>query len=62
MMSKDPAACFRCKSVYKVMMHLKIDDSLICLCPTCYFDFTLYLSGCVVNPMIMVDNKKEAKE
>ena len=55
-------ACFRCKSVNKVMMNLKIDDSLICLCPTCYFDFTLYLSGCAVNPMVMVGDKKEAKE
>ena len=58
----DKVACFRCKSVNRLMMNLKIDDNLICLCPTCYFDFTLYLSGCVVNPMVMVDNKKEAKE
>ena len=54
--------CFRCKSVNKVMMHLKIDDNLICLCPTCYFDFTLYLAGCVVNPTVMVDDKKEGEE
>ena len=56
--------CFRCKSVNKVMMNLKIDDNIICVCPTCYFyfDFTLPLAGCVVNPMVMVDNKKEAKE
>ena len=54
--------CFRCKSVSKVMMNLKIDDNIICVCPTCYFDFTLYLSGCAVNPMVMVGDKKEAKE
>ena len=54
--------CFRCKSVNKVMMNLKIDDNIICVCPTCYFDFTLFLAGCVVNPMVMVDNKKEEKE
>ena len=54
--------CFRCKSVDKVMMNLKIDDNIICLCPTCYFDFTLYLVGCVVNPMVMVGDRKEAKE
>ena len=58
----DKVACFRCKSVNKVMMNLKIDDNIICVCPTCYFDFTLFLSGCVVNPMVMVDNKKEANE
>lgn len=55
--------CFRCKRCEKVMMHLKIDDNIICVCPTCYFDFTLFLSGCVVNPMVMCgDNKKEAEE
>ena len=54
--------CFRCKSVSKVMMSLKIDDNIICICPTCYFDFTLFLSGCVVNPMVMCGDKKEAKE
>ena len=59
-MSAD-TKCFRCKTVSKVMMRLKIDDNLVYLCPTCYFDFTLYLSGCAVNPMVMVD-RKEAKE
>ena len=55
--------CFRCKRCEKVMMNLKIDDNIICVCPTCYFDFTLYLSGCAVNPMVMCgDNRKEAKE
>ena len=54
--------CFRCKSVSKVMMNLKIDDNIICVCPTCYFDFTLFLSGCVVNPMVMVDNKREGEQ
>ena len=54
--------CFRCRSVNKVMMNLKIDDNIICICPTCYFDFTLFLSGCVVNPMVMCGDKKEAKE
>ena len=58
----DKVACFRCKSVNKVMMNLKIDDNVICVCPTCYFDFTLFFEGYVVNPMVMVDNKKEAKE
>ena len=58
----DKAACFRSKRIEKAMMNLKIDDNIICVCPTCYFDFTLFLSGCVVNPMVMVDNKKEAKE
>ena len=58
----DKVACFRCKRIEKVMMNLKIDDNIICICPTCYFDFTLYLSGCAVNPMVMVGDKKEAKE
>ena len=55
-------ACFRCKSVNKVMMNLKIDDNVICVCPTCYFDFTLFLAGCAVNPVVMCNDKKEAKE
>lgn len=54
--------CFRCKRIEKAMMCLKINDSLICVCPNCYFDFTLYLSGCAVNPIVMVNDKKEAKE
>ena len=54
--------CFRCKRIEKVMMNLKIDDNIICICPTCYFDFTLFLSGCVVNPMVMCGDKKEAEE
>ena len=56
--------CFRCKSVNKVMVNLKIDDNIICVCPTCYFYFyfTLSPAGCVVNPMVMVGDKKEAKE
>lgn len=54
--------CFRCKSVNKVMMRLKIDDNIICICPTCYFDFTLYLAGCAVNPVVMIGDKKEAEE
>lgn len=59
----DKVACFRCKRIEKAVIYLKINDTLIYLCPTCYFDFTLYLSGCAVNPMVMYgDNKKEAKE
>ena len=58
----DKVACFRCKSVNMFMTGVKINDTLIYLCPNCYFDFTLYLSGCVVNPMVMVGDKKEAKE
>ena len=60
----EKVACFRCKTVSKVMVRLTIDDNFVYFCPTCYFyfDFKLYLSGCAVNPMVMVDNKKEAKE
>ena len=54
--------CIRCKRIEKAMMSLKINDSLICVCPNCYFDFTLFISGCAVNPIVMVDDKKEAKE
>ena len=58
----DKVACFRCKSVNMFMTGVKISDTLIYLCPKCYFDFTLYLAGCVVNPMVMVGDKKEGKE
>ena len=58
----DKVACFRCKSVNMFLTGVKLNDTLIYLCPTCYFDFTLYLSGCTVNPMAMVGDKKEAKE
>ena len=44
------------------MIGVKINDTLIYLCPTCYFDFTLYLSGCAVNPIVMVDDKKKVNE
>ena len=54
--------CFRCKSVSKVMVNLRIDDNVICVWPACYVDFTLFRSGCAVNPMVMVGDKKEAKE
>lgn len=58
----DKVACFRCKSVNMFMTGVKLNDTLIYLCPTCYFDFTLYLSGCAVNPMVMCGDRKEAKE
>ena len=58
----DKVACFRCKSVNMFLTGLKISDTLIYLCPTCYFDFTLYLSGCVVDPKVMCGDRKEAKE
>ena len=58
----DKVACFRCKSVDKFMTGVKLNDTLIYLCPTCYFDFTLYLSGCVVNPTVMRGKRKEEKE
>ena len=49
----DKVACFRCKSVNMFLTGVKLNDTLIYLCPTCYFDFTLYLSGCVVEPKVM---------
>ena len=58
----EKVACFRCKSVNMFMTGVKINDTLIYLCPPCYFDFTLYLSGCVVNPAVMCGDRKEAKE
>ena len=58
----EKVACFRCKSVNMFLTGVKINDNLIYLCPTCYFDFTLYLSGCVVNPKVMCGDRKEAKE
>ena len=58
----DKVACFRCKSVNMFLTGLKLTDTLIYLCPTCYFDFTLYLSGCVVDPKVMCGDRKEAKE
>ena len=58
----DKVACFRCKSVNMFMTGVKINDTLIYLCATCYFDFTLYLSGCVVDPKVMCGDRKEAKE
>ena len=58
----DKVACFRCKSVKMFMTGVKLNDTLIYLCPTCYFDFTLYLSGCAVNPAAMCSGSKEAKE
>ena len=58
----DKVACFRCKSVNMFLTGVKISDTLIYLCPTCYFDFTLYLSGCVVDPKVMCGDRKEAKE
>ena len=58
----DKVACFRCKSVNMFLTGVKLNDTLIYLCPTCYFVSTLYLSGCAVNPIVMVGDKKEAKE
>ena len=58
----DKVACFRCKSVNMFLAGVKLNDTLIYLCPTCYFDFTLYLSGCVVDPKVMCGDRKEAKE
>ncbi len=58
----EKVACFRCKSVNMFMTGVRINDTPIYLCPTCYFDFTLYLSGCAVNPMVMCGDRKEAKE
>ena len=62
-MSEDKQCqCFRCGARRKVFMNMKIDDSRICLCGDCYRDYTLFFEGCVVNPMVMIDNKKEGKE
>ena len=61
-MSEDDKRCFRCGARRKVFVNMKIDDSRICLCGDCYRDYTLFFEGCVVNPMVMIDNKKEAKE
>lgn len=58
----DKVACFRCKSVNMFMTGVRINDTLIYLCPACYFDFTLYLSGCVVDSTVMCGDRKEAKE
>ena len=51
-----------CGCVNVWLAGVRLNDTLIYLCPACYFDFTLYLSGCAVNPMVMVGDKKEAKE
>ena len=58
----DKVACFRCKSVNMFLTGVKLNDTLICVCPTGYFGFTLYLSGCVVDPKVICGDRKEAKE
>ena len=60
-MSEDKQ-CFRCGARRKVLVNMRIDDSNIRLCGDCYRDYTMFFEGYVVNPMVMVDNKKEAKE
>ena len=61
-MSEDDKKCFRCGARRKVLVNIKIDDGHICLCGDCYRDYALFFEGYVVNPMVMVDDKKEAKE
>ena len=61
-MTEDGKKCLRCGAYRKVLVNIKIDDGHICLCGDCYRDYALFFEGCVVNPMVMVDNKKEAKE
>ena len=62
MSEEDDKRCFRCGAYRKVLVNMRIDDSNIRLCGDCYRDYTLFFEGCVVNPMVMIDNKKEAKE
>ena len=61
-MSEEDKQCFRCGARRKVRVNMRIDDNNIRLCGDCYRDYTLFFEGYVVNPMVMVDNKKEAKE
>lgn len=61
-MSEEDKQCFRCGARRKVLVNMRIDGSNIRLCGDCYRDYALFLEGYVVNPMVMVDNKKEGKE
>ena len=62
MSEDDDKKCFRCGAHRKVLVNIKIDDGHICLCGDCYRDYALFFEGYVVNPMVMIDDKKEAKE
>ena len=61
-MTEEDKQCFRCGARRKVLVNMRIDDNNIRLCGDCYRDYTMFFEGYVVNPMVMVDNKKEAKE
>ena len=61
-MSEEDKQCFRCGAHRKVLVNMRIDASNIRLCGDCYRDYALFLEGYVVNPMVMVDNRKEGKE
>lgn len=54
--------CFRCRGIHKVMMSTRIDDKPIRLCGNCYRDFTLFLEGYVVNPLVKYEDKREMSE
>ena len=51
--------CFRCGGLKKVMMNMKIDDKTICLCGSCYHDFTLFLEGFIVSHIAKYQDKRE---
>lgn len=49
--------CFRCGGIYKLMLNIKIDDNTIPFCASCYRDFTLFMDGYEINPMVSLDRK-----
>lgn len=61
-MSEEDKQCFRCGARRKVLVNMRIDDNNIRLCGDCYRDYTMFLEGCVVNPMVRCSDRKEAKE
>ena len=51
--------CFRCRGLKKVMLRMTIDGKSIRLCGSCYRDFTLFLEGYVVNPLVKFQEAQE---
>ena len=54
--------CFRCNGLRKVLTSMKIDDKTITLCGECYYDFSLFLEGYVVNRMVKFTDKRNVIE
>lgn len=60
-MSDEPR-CFRCRAKPKILIHMKIDDKVIQLCPRCFYEHSLFLDGCVINEMVHIGRSSYLKE